>query len=195
MKRTLEIAVLSILVSIGVCVHSTYAIGVYGGGGTVLDSVTGAPVPNARVTIVDGAATDCSDYTNSQGKFACTFYLPYATTIVQLTKANYTKANYTIRGGLDGSFYIENPPKNMKPYGWFEGYVKTLQGLAIPGATVSTGTKTTTTDDSGHYKLFVPEDSPYGLSAGKDGCLEQSRVGLAIQAGTATEIDFSIYCF
>lgn len=148
-QAQLMIAVLMALVSIGFYAQQACALA---GVGTVLNSVTGAPVSNAKVVIVDGYAISCSDYTTADGTLSCNFYGVLGEVVVQITKKNYTQANYRIRGPLNTwTLVYENPPKNLIPFGWFEGYVTQPGGLALEGATVSTGTKTTTTDADGHF--------------------------------------------
>lgn len=66
------------------------------------------------------------------------------------------------------------------------GYVRTITGLPIRGATVTASSLSTTTDSAGHYTLTGPSTGNHSLTAAFPGLNSPPGVPFTISAGTGT---------
>ena len=154
--------------------------------GTVTSS-TGAAIANATVSYSGGTATAT---TNSSGAY--TLSVAPGTYNVTATATGYqssTQQNVTVTIGTTTTVNFSL----VQSTGTISGTVTSSTGTAIANATVSYsgGTATATTNSSGAYSLSVAPGT-YTVTASAIGYLSSTQQNVAVTAGTATTVNFSL---
>ena len=152
--------------------------------GTITDSSTGNPIPNALVQI-DGSSTKTDQ--NGRYKFENLLVKTY-TLIVSAT--NYKPASFSLalqKG--DNSFDVQ-----LQPVVTFtlSGNVKDEQGKPLQGVTITATSSTsqyqTKTDKSGHYSIKVQQDT-YAVEAFSPGYEAETKTATITKD---TQVDFTL---
>lgn len=75
--------------------------------------------------------------------------------------------------------------------GYISGVVRTVQNAPIPAATVTAGTYTATTNNSGAYSIIVPIGT-YSVTASKTGYVSQTVENVLVNANQTTTVNFNL---
>jgi thermitase len=154
--------------------------------GSVTDAKDGSPIVGAAVT--DGIRTATTD---AAGKYTIAD-VPSGSYGVTASKEGYQSSSLTVTV-LSGTTAVANfPLSQIIVLGSITGSVTDAQnGSPIVGATVTDGTRTTTTDASGKYAIADVPPGTYGVTASKDG-YESVTSTVTVAAGGTAVVDFSL---
>jgi thermitase len=154
--------------------------------GTVTSAKDGSPIVGATVT--DGTRTTTTD---STGKYTIS-NVPPGTYQVTASKAGYHSSTVTVTV-LAGSTVVANFSliEIIVP-GSISGTVTSAKdGSPVVGATVSDGTRTTTTDATGRYTIANVPPGTYQVTAGKSGYYSLPS-SVTVLAGATGVANFSL---
>ncbi len=86
---------------------------------------------------------------------------------------------------------LSNPLAKEVISGYISGVVRTVQNVPIPGATVSAGTYSATTNTGGAYSIVIPI-GVYAVTASKQGYLPQTVENVQVNANLTTTVNFNL---
>jgi len=150
--------------------------------GSVIDAEDGLPV--AGVVVSDGTKTTTTD---ALGQYTIAD-VPAGNHEVTASKEGYESSSLTVTV-VSGGIAVANLSLNkvILP-GTITGSVTDAEdGLPIVGATVTDGTRTTTTDASGLYTIADVLPGTYQLTASKSGYESSTSTVMVISGGTAVK--------
>jgi uncharacterized membrane protein len=154
--------------------------------GTVTDAEDGSPIAGAVVT--DGTRTTTTD---ASGEYAIAD-VPPGSYEVTASKAGYESSFLTVTA-LEGNIAVADLSltRIIVP-GTITGRVTDAEdGSPIGGATVTDGTRTTTTDASGEYTIANMPPGTYEVTASKSG-YESSFLTVTVLEGNSAVADLSL---
>jgi len=152
--------------------------------GSVTDAKDGSPIAGAIVS--DGTRTTTTDVT---GKYSIAT-VPPGSYQVTASKSGYYSSSLTVTvvsgGNAVANFSLSEVP------GAITGAVTSAKdGSPIVGATVSDGTRTTTTDVTGKYTISNVPPGTYQVTASKSGYYSSSLT-VTVLSGGNTVVNFSL---
>ena len=156
--------------------------------GTVTDASTGDPIYDATVTAAN-VTSSFTRFTNETGHYSIT--VPLGTYNVTASMSGY----------YDGVEYNVSVSENvtttvdfaLQPIvGWIDGTVTDASTEdPIVGATIIVNGYSTTTDDTGYYKIEIAPGT-YNVTASADGYESSSQTDIIVTAGNTTQVDFEL---
>jgi thermitase len=154
--------------------------------GQVTDAEDGSAISGAQVT--DGTRTATTD---AGGGYTMTD-VPAGSYEVTASKEGYQSASLMVNV-ISGSTSTANLPLNQVVLpGSITGSVTDAEdGSPIPGATVTDGTRTATTDTSGEYAIADVPEGTHQVTASKSGYESASSLATVVSGGNAVT-DFSL---
>jgi thermitase len=154
--------------------------------GKVNDAENGSPVVGA--TVSDGARTTTTD---ALGEYVITDVKPGAYQVVA-SKEDYQSSSLMV-DVLSGTSAVAD--FSLSPIivpGSITGAVTDAEdGAPVIGATISDGTRTTTTDSSGKYTIAGVPQGSYEVTAGKQG-YESMTYSVTVISGVSSVVNFSL---
>ncbi len=148
--------------------------------GTVTDAEDGSAMGGATVT--DGARTTTTD---AAGEYTIAD-VPPGTYGVTASKSGYQSSSVTVTVVSGGNAVANFSLNEVVTTGSITGTVTDAEnGSAIAGATVTDGTRTTTTDAAGGYTIADVPPGTYGVTAGKSGYQSSSLTVTVVSGGNA----------
>ena len=154
--------------------------------GQVTDAEDGSPIVGA--TVSDGTRTATTD---ASGIYAIVD-VPPGTYEVTASKQGYESSSLTVQVFSGATAVANFSLSQIIAPGSITGSVTDAEdGSPIVGATVSDGTRATTTDEAGAYAIAdVPPDT-YQVTASKEG-YQSSSLTVSVLSGTTTLANFSL---
>ena len=154
--------------------------------GQVTDAEDGSPIVGATLSVGTGTVQ-----TDTAGQYAINDVAP-GTYQVTASKSGYESASSTAIVVSGGNALANFSLNEVILPGSITGTVTDAEdGSAIAGATVTDGTRTTTTDAMGKYAIANVPPSVYQLTASKSG-YQSSSLTLTVVSGGAVVADFSL---
>jgi thermitase len=154
--------------------------------GTVTDAGSGSPIAGATVT--DGTRTTTTD---ASGEYIIAG-VPPATYQVTASKAGYESSSLTVTVSEGNTAATDLSLTRIIVPGTITGRVSDAgSGSPIAGATVTDGTRTTTTDASGEYTIAGVPPGTYQVTASKEG-YESSSLTATVSEGNTAPADLAL---
>jgi len=154
--------------------------------GSVTDAETGSPIVGATVT--DGTRTTTTD---ALGKYTIA-NVPSGTYQVTASKEGYQSSSMTVNVLSGSSAVADLSLTEVILPGSITGSVTDAEdGLPIAGATVTDGTRTTTTDALGKYTIADVPAGTYEVTAGKEG-YQSSSMTVNVLSGSSAVANLSL---
>jgi len=154
--------------------------------GTVTDAEEGSPVEGAMVT--DGTKTTTTD---ASGEYTIAD-VPPGTYGVTASKSGYESSSLTVTVSEGNTAVADLSLSQIIVPGSITGLVTDAEdGSPIAGATVSDGTRTTTTDAAGAYTIVDVPPGTYQVTASKSG-YESSSVTVTVLEETTAVANLSL---
>jgi thermitase len=152
--------------------------------GTVTSAKDGSPLVGATVT--DGTRTTTTDGT---GKYTIA-NVPPGTYQVTASKAGYQSSSVTVMV-VAGNTVVANFSLSETPGAITGTLTSAKDGSVIAGATVTDGTRTTTTDATGKYTISNVPPGTYQAVASKSG-YHSSSLSVTVLAGSTAVANFAL---
>jgi len=154
--------------------------------GTVTSAKDGSLVVGATVT--DGTRTTTTDAT---GRYTIA-NVPPGTYQVTASKAGYHSSTVTVTVLAGAAAVTDFSLSEIIVPGSITGTVTSAKdGSVIVGATVTDGTRTTTTDPTGRYTIANVPPGTYQVTAGKSG-YQSSSLTVSVLSGTSAVANFQL---
>jgi protocatechuate 3,4-dioxygenase beta subunit len=154
--------------------------------GTVTSAKDGSPLVGA--TVSDSIRTATTDAT---GKYTIANVLP-GTYQVVASKEGYQNSSLTVNVFSGGTTIANFSLSRIILPGKITGTVTNVKTRArIAGATVTDGTRTTTTDATGKYTITNVPPGTYQVTASKSGC-ENLTLSVTVASGGNAVVNFSL---
>jgi thermitase len=154
--------------------------------GSVTNAKNGSPIVGAAV--IDGTRTATTDAT---GKYTIANVLP-GTYQVVASKEGYQNSSLTVNVFSGGTTIANFSLSQIILPGKITGTVTNVKTRArIAGATVTDGTRTTTTDATGKYTITNVPPGTYQVTASKSGC-ENLTLSVTVASGGNAVVNFSL---
>jgi subtilisin family serine protease/protocatechuate 3,4-dioxygenase beta subunit len=154
--------------------------------GSITNAKDGSPIVGAVVN--DGTSTTSTDAT---GKYTIA-NVPPGTYVVVASKAGYQSSSLTVNVFSEGTTVANFSLNEIIVPGSISGTVTSAKdGLPLVGATVTDGTRTTSTDATGKYTIANVPPGTYQVVASKEG-YETSSLTVNVLQGTTAVANFSL---
>lgn len=158
-------------------------------------TLEGQPLAGATVAALEGPSAGARATTNGDGYYVIENLLPGGY-LFEATKEGWQAAreDVTITASHTSERNFALSPEEADP-GWIVGWVRDGEGRAIAGASVEIvdgpTTRSTTTNEDGHYELPELEPGGYRLTASKEG-YESATRECTVESGSGTECNFEL---